>query len=248
MKQKSGERFLENKCPHCGKEMPKSAAFCMHCMRAREEKKIQLKPPKKSNKKVLILCACALAVALTAAALWIALGHKQEQAVNTVEPAVSSTAASAATTAPTTQKQTSSTKKKAKTTKEQTTKKDTTQATAAEQPPQNTPAQPATRAPATTAASTDVVIDGSALTDYPNTKTDSSYTIPYAVSSISSGAFHGNPYLRTLKFSKRTNVSCNWSNLFANLPNLETIYIYTGTSADTQGMQYFDGEIIYYYD
>lgn len=229
--------------------MPKSSAFCMHCMRGLDEKDYQFKPPEKGNKKALILCACALAVAIIGTALFLTVGHKKIEAEGTSAPAPSSTTA-APTTAAATEKPTKTTTKKPKTTKKQTTKKEAaTQAPAAqEEAQQYEPAQPATKAPETTAPSTQVVFDGSVLTDYPNARTDSSYTIPYSVTSIASGAFHGNSYLRTLKFSKRTNLSCNWSNLFANLPNLETIYIYTGTSADTQGMQYFDGEIIYYYD
>lgn len=150
--------------------------------------------------------------------------------------------ATQATTAKTTTAKKAATKKETKTTAATTEAAAVTQA---QTQPQTTQA-PATKA--ATTASNAVSISSGTLSDYPNTKQDSFYAIPYGVSTIATGAFHGNAYLRTLKFSKRANLNCNWSNLFANLPNLSTIYIYAGTSADTQGMQYFDGEIIYYYD
>ena len=86
------------------------------------------------------------------------------------------------------------------------------------------------------------------LKKYPSSRKSSSYTVPYEVKEISKDAFKDNKYLKTLKFSKRADLKCNWDNLFASLSGLETIYIYAGTSADTQGMQFFTGEIVYYYD
>ena len=232
---------MENKCPHCGKPMPKSSAFCMHCMQGIGEKDALAVPHHKSKKSVVLVCALVLVILLSGGIAFAAIRHRTPalseteaaDSVNVIESSVSSTAASVPSTA----------KKQAKTTKKQAAKKATTAketaappATQAPEQPTYAPEQPQTK-PAPTAADNEVVIQANVLSDYPNGKTDSSYTIPYDVTSISANAFHGNTHLRALKFSKRTNVSCNWSNLFANLPNLETIYIYTGTSADTQGMQ-----------
>ena len=85
------------------------------------------------------------------------------------------------------------------------------------------------------------------LVSYPSSRKDRSYTVPSTVTKINSGAFR-NSYLETLTFSKRQSLDCDWAELFAGLPNLKTIYIYTGTDADTVGKQYFNGEIIYYYE
>ena len=236
---------MENKCPHCGAQLPKSSAFCMHCMQGIYEKEVVPAPQKKSKKSAMIILIALLAIGICSGIAYAAVHRRAIGEQTTVSTSVSTSAATSETQAQTTTKQTTTKKKKKK--KKTTTKAQTTAApdTAAAQPATEA-TQPATQAPAT--QNTQVLISGSVLTDYPNTRRDSSYTIPYEVSSISGGAFHGNPYLRTLRFSKRANLSCNWSSLFANLPNLETIYIYTGTTADTQGMQYFDGEIIYYYD
>ena len=215
------------------------------------EKDYQIKQSKKSNKTVIIICVLLAAVVLSGILTFAIIHHKKAVRQAELKASTSATTTEPTTQVTTTEKATENTtnkaQKKAKT-KKKAEKKETSapQTTIVEEIIYETAPQ-TTKAPPTT-ASNKVVISGSVLSDYPNSKQDSSYTIPYTVTSISSGAFHGNPYLKSLKFSKRTNVSCNWSNLFANLPNLEKIYIYTGTSADTQGMQYFDGEIIYYYD
>ena len=239
---------MDNKCPHCGQPMPKSSSFCMHCMQITYEKDFQLQQNKKSNLSAIIICILAIIVLLSGIFAIVTIKHKRAVKQTSVKASISTTKPDTqATIQKATQTTTSATKKqtpkKQKPKKKVTTSPPTTiiEEIIYETAPQTTKAPPTT-------ASNKVVINGSMLSDYPNSKQDSSYTIPYSVTSISADAFHGNTYLHSLKFSKRVNVSCNWSNLFASLPNLEKIYIYTGTSADTQGMQYFDGEIIYYYD
>ena len=238
--------FLENKCPHCGQPLPKSSAFCLHCMQGLHDKDVPTASDNKRKKGAVILCLLLLLFALSGSVAFALTRHARSASV-TEAPQTASTTIAPVTAATTTQP----TGADVQTTTEKQTKKETTNATTAPtattQENTTQAAPQTTKAPETT-ASNQVIISGSVLSDYPNTRRDSSYTIPYGVTSIANNAFHGNPYLRSLKFSKRTNVSCNWSNLFASLPNLERIYIYTGTTADTQGMQYFDGEIIYYYD
>lgn len=240
---------MENKCPHCGQPMPKSSSFCMHCMQSIYEKDYQLKQNKKSNKNAVIICVLAAVIAVSGILAFVIIRHKKASENLLPVSAVSTSATETSAQLTTTQKAPETTTKKAakkKTKKEKKKATTAAQTTVVKEIIYETAPKP-TKAPSTT-ASNKVVINGGVLSDYPNSKKDSSYTVPYSVTSISSGAFHGNTHLKSLKFSKRTNLSCNWSNLFANLPNLEKIYIYTGTSADTQGMQYFDGEIIYYYD
>lgn len=231
---------MENKCPHCGKPMPKSSNFCMHCMRGLDERDAPCVSGKSGKKSSLILCAVLLIIALGGSAAFASAHRNKSKQVTTLSQAL--------TTSATTQTASQNTTAAPSTTKKQKAQKQTSTTAPSTQAQVVTQAPPPTTTQAPTTASNQVVISDGVLTDYPNTKQDSFYTIPYSVKSIANGAFHGNTYLRTLKFSKRTNVACNWSSLFASLPNLETIYIYTGSSADTQGMQYFDGEIIYYYD
>ena len=241
---------MENNCPHCGKPLPKASSFCMYCMHAIHEKDIAPKPRKKRKRSVMIAFISLLIIILSGSIAFVLIRNKPVKAETSVR--VSTTAVTIVTqsaTQTTTAKKTTA-KKETATKKKKAAKKETTtaptEAAVVTQPQPQTTQAPATRA--ATTASNAVNINGGTLSDYPNTKQDSFYAIPYEVSSIATGAFHGNAYLRTLKFSKRATLSCNWSNLFANLPNLTTIYIYAGTTADTQGMQYFDGEIIYYYD
>lgn len=91
-----------------------------------------------------------------------------------------------------------------------------------------------------------VVTSGSKIVYYPPGKTNSTYTISYDITEIQANAFKDNRHLRSIRFSKRENLKCNWTNLFSSVPNLNAIYIYPGTSADLNGIQHFDGEIIYY--
>ena len=228
---------MENKCPHCGKPMPKSSAFCMYCMHAINERETPPVFQKSSKKGSLILCCFLLFFLLCGSISFALTYHRKPKPATTVSQTVS------VSETKTEQEVIQSTTKKKKMKEETSTSSPTTQAQVTTQKPTET-----STAKAPTTSSNQVLINNGVLSDYPLTKTDSVYSIPYAVTHIVDNAFHGNPYLRTLKFSKRSNLHCNWSNLFASLPNLETIYIYTGTNADTEGMQYFDGEIIYYYD
>ncbi|MBQ6380044.1 MAG: zinc ribbon domain-containing protein [Clostridia bacterium] len=241
---------MENKCPHCGKPLPKASSFCMYCMHAIHEKDIAPKPRKKRKRSVMIALISLLIIILSGSLAFVLIRNKPVKTETSVRVSTTAvtTVTQSATQTTTAKKNTAkkeTTTKKKKAAKNETTTAPTEAATVTQPQPQTTQA-PATRA--ATTASNAVSINGGTLSDYPNTKQDSFYAIPYGVSTIATGAFHGNKYLQTLKFSKRANLNCNWSNLFANLPNLSTIYIYAGTSADTQGMQYFDGEIIYYYD
>lgn len=91
-----------------------------------------------------------------------------------------------------------------------------------------------------------VVYNDSTLVYYPSAKTNSEFTIPNYVTKIEKNAFKSNKYLESIKFSKNESFNCDWKNLFSSLENLNTIIIYAGTNADLIGMQYFDGEIVYY--
>lgn len=91
-----------------------------------------------------------------------------------------------------------------------------------------------------------VVFIGSKLVYYPAGISKTSYTIPDFVDEISNDAFKGNTKIKKLRFSNNENFKCDWKNLFKSLENLESIVVYSGTPADTSGIQYFDGEIIYY--
>lgn len=240
---------MENKCPHCGKPLPKASSFCMYCMHGIHEREIVLKPEKMHKRSVMIILISLLFIILGGSIAFVLIYGKsaKEETTLTASTATVTSATETATQATTAK---TTTAKKAATKKETKTTAATTEAAAVTQAQTQPQARqaPAPTTKAATTASNAVSISGGTLSDYPNTKQDSFYAIPYGVSTIATGAFHGNAYLQTLKFSKRANLNCNWSNLFANLPNLSTIYIYAGTSADTQGMQYFDGEIIYYYD
>lgn len=90
-----------------------------------------------------------------------------------------------------------------------------------------------------------IVITGGVLRHYPATATNQSYEIPYGVTKIADNAFSGNKYITSLTFSDRETLDCNYANLFNSLPNLNTIYIYPGTSPDLDGKQYFWGKVVY---
>lgn len=90
-----------------------------------------------------------------------------------------------------------------------------------------------------------IVISSGILKHYPATATNTHYTIPHSVTKIADNAFSGNKYITSLEFSSRENLDCNYANLFNSLPNLNTIYIYPGTSPDLEGKQYFWGKVVY---
>ena len=90
-----------------------------------------------------------------------------------------------------------------------------------------------------------VVYKENTLVFYPPAKKDTAFTIPENVTSLKESAFH-NSLLTTLTFNKSSAFDCNWQALFAALPQLESIRVYPGSSADLVGAQYFSGEIVYY--
>lgn len=250
---------MEKRCPKCGGYLPKNASFCMHCCNLVSVRTVpankEIKPKKT---KWLILSSAIVLLAVVC----IIYGNSKTQSNKTVQEhtvvTVSEFAETSQSTSETTAKETtattSSTTKAAETvpstvpsteevtsaliiyeTAEQTTEQKTTVKT-----------KKTTKKP--TGTKQDVEIQNGTLISYPKNKKTSIYTIPYSVKSIKKGAFRGNKYIKKLKFSKRENVKCDWNDLFSSLPNLKTIYIYAGTNADTEGMQYFGGEIVYYYD
>ncbi len=259
---------MKMKCPNCGAELPQGAGFCLHCFTVIGEKKPPQaqKAPSKGRQKLIIVIISALVIAAGAVAVFCAAGRPEkapEQSEGVVAVSTESTTSAARTAAQSTEKSTEKkTEKPAETsasteatsqTEAQTgtasTRADTEQ-TSGETTKKETTAKETTakKEKTTKKESTAVVIKNGVLLKYPAARKSSSYTIPYGVTSISKNAFETNRYLKTLKFSKRENLKCDWNNLFSALPNLKTIYIYAGTSADTEGMQYFGGEIIYYYD
>lgn len=258
---------MENKCPHCGCDLPKSAAFCMHCFSVIAPQSAPY-PEKVKRRKftgaviglclLVLVCSTVTALALSRQTQPPLLSSETESIFDsdtTAFPSVTllqENGSDAPESTPTTALETIPADSTAAF--EQTTAATTTSAVAN---PAGTTTQQAATTKATTQKSTtakseeatpaEVMISDGTLTYYPADKKDRSYTIPYSVSTISRNAFN-NPYLQTLTFSKRERLSCDWENLFAGLPNLKAIYIYAGTDADTQGMHYFDGEIIYYYE
>lgn len=250
------DNVMENRCPKCGCELPKDAAFCLHCFSNVNEKSpsVATNNIKRHRPAVLIILAliivgCGLLLLYlqksssnnipSTTTMQITEATEQEldpssKTIRTTEERTEkvTTTAQPTTTAPvTTEAQTTVTQT---TTEEQTastTKQTTTQKTTQKSPQQENES---------------IVIKDGKLISYPKNKKDSSYTIPYSVKSIKNDAFGGNPYIKKLKFSKREEITCDWANLFSSLPNLETIYICAGTSVDIEGMQYFGGEIIYY--
>lgn len=244
---------MDKKCPNCGNALPEEASFCMHCFTPLNITPLESsKANKEKPKKIIVLISLAACVTI----LFSVFSHSynsKSQNDNTTTSAKQTTTISTTTTkkAEAVQKTTvaNSTTKIISTTasttavstsnQQKTTKATTTQTSTKI----NTTKKSTTIKPTSPPT---VVIEGGTLSNYPSDRTNSSYTIPSSVTKISGDAFNNNKYLKTLKFSKREAVECDWSNLFSNLPNLETVYVYPGTSADLEGLQYFDGEIVYY--
>ncbi len=247
---------MENKCPNCGAELPEEASFCLNCMKPRSITPPAQQPaPKKRGRLLPPLLIAVIVIALSATVLRaIALRNEPETTVS-APPSVSQAQAErtteittakdvttapeatqkATTTAPTTTEATASESTTAETTTAATTALTTTETTTV-----------TTTKKETTTASAEIVYEGSTLIQYPVARTESSYTVPYSVKTIADGAFGKNKNLKTVKFSKREKVNCDWEQLFSSLPNLKTVYVYPGTDADLKGLQYFDGEIVYY--
>lgn len=90
-----------------------------------------------------------------------------------------------------------------------------------------------------------VLYQKNALIFYPPAKKDVSFTIPETATSLKESAFN-HARFTTLTFNKSSTFECDWETLFAALPQLESIRVYPGSSADLVGAQYFSGEIVYY--
>lgn len=249
---------MDKKCPNCGNALPEEASFCLHCFTPLNVTPLDISEAGKNKSKkffVLILFAlCAVILIST----FICVHNSKSHNDNTTTSAKQTTTISTSTTKQTTTKKTEAVQKTTvakSTTKIISTTASTTDVSSSKQQKttkattkQTTTKKTTTKKATTikTTALSPVIIDGGTLTNYPAGRANSSYTVPYSVTKIAGDAFNNNKYLKTLKFSKREAVECDWSNLFSSLPNLETVYVYPGTSADLEGLQYFDGEIVYY--
>lgn len=252
---------MENRCPNCNSPLPTGAGFCLHCFTMLNKKAPPESEKVKKNKTALIVI-CALIIACG-----VALGfflnnkpsaNKEPESVSVIVSESKSEAESLdeKTSEAVTQKATTEKTTVSETASEETSSEATTQTTneiTSLTTTETTTATTETTKNSTTKKETttkqeEIIIKNGVLKSYPKSLKASSYTIPYSVTKIEKGAFTGNRNIKTLKFSKRESVSCNWQSLFSELSGLKTIYIYAGTSVDTEGMQYFGGEIIYYYD
>lgn len=239
---------MGKKCCNCGEALPEEASFCLHCFTPLNVVPLESQETinKKSNKYIkyilIVLCGTILISTITIMCFLnskngndTTLSPTDKQAVTTGLSTTKTTETTQNTTVANTDTKVSST------TKQKNTTKSTTQQTTTE--------KATTTKKATTVKTTQtpkIIVSNGTLVNYPNSRTNSSYSIPYNVTKISNNAFNNNKHIKSLRFSKREKVECNWSNLFSSLPNLETVYVYPGTSADLEGLQYFDGEIIYY--
>lgn len=236
---------MDKKCPNCGNALPEEASFCMHCFTPLNITPLESSESGKNKSKrffVLILFAlCAVILIST----FICVHNSKSHNDNTTTSAKQTKTISTSTTKQTTTKKTEAVQKT--TVSKSTTAKPTSTTTTALQTTKTTKLTTTKKATTIkTTAAPPVIIEGDILTNYPADRTNSSYTVPYNVTKIAGNAFNNNKHLKTLKFSKRETVDCDWRNLFSSLPNLETVYVYPGTSADLEGLQYFDGEIVYY--
>lgn len=237
---------MDKKCPSCGNALPEEASFCMRCFTPLNITPLESSDSGKNKSKNFIifvfLVLCAIVLISTLFYSYNLKSHDDTTTFSVKQVTTMSTA----TTKQTTTKKDLTTENTTVT--ESTTAKPTSTTTTAVQTTKTTTKLTTTKKATTikTTVAPPVVIDGSILTNYPADRTNSSYTVPYNVTKIASNAFNNNIHLKTLRFSKRETVECDWHNLFLNLPNLETVYVYPGTSADLEGLQYFDGEIVYY--
>ena len=237
--------MLDKKCPNCGNALPEEASFCMHCFTPLNITPLESSESGKNKSKrffVLILFAlCAVILVSTLICVHNSKGHNDAATTSSKQVTTISTS----TTRQATTQKVEATQKT--TVSKSTTAKPTSTTTTALQTTKTTKLTTTKKATTIkTTAAPPVIIEGDILTNYPADRTNSSYTVPYNVTKIAGNAFNNNKHLKTLKFSKRETVDCDWRNLFSSLPNLETVYVYPGTSADLEGLQYFDGEIVYY--
>ena len=235
---------MNRKCPHCGEIIPEEAKYCLKCMNYT----IELSNPKtidsinKSNKSRIIIICTSVLIVIAAVAATIIANSSQKLETTTMLSSVSSTAPEPS----------SSASIKSETTLDKT-KSNETYTTEATTSTTTTTATTTTTTEATTITTTSAkkvtstpkpIIRNETLISYPAKIKKTSYRIPYKVKSISSNAFN-NKHLKSLYFSERENLDCDWKSLFGGLPNLQTIYIYPGTSVDIEGKQYFQGKIVY---
>lgn len=240
----------EKKCPHCNSAIPEESPYCMHCgkyvtgLRTTKSQPTDTKSKKKKTAAALLIALAAI-ILISSSTIIFASQHKTKPHPTTTAKIVTTKKTSTATTLKPT------TKKKEKVTTTESTTVPTTTTTTTEPTTTTTTTAPTTKAttakPTKKKTTTEVLtptISGSVLKKYPTDKKDSTYEIPYKVKKISRGAFD-NKYITTLKFSSREDVECDYNELFRSMPNLKTIYIYAGTTADLDGKQYFHGKIIY---
>lgn len=250
--------LLVKKCPNCGQNIPEEASFCLHCFSPQNVTPIKLIEEKKKKPKAVIFSALIALLIITLVTVIICVGGLKNDDNDKGQSTERTTASSTVTTKrQTTTKKVSTTENTTVT--EITTAKPTSDTTSTEHTSTATSTEDISTKKATTKLTTtkkattsektsspSVIINGNTLMNYPAERKNTTYTIPYDVTKIANNAFNGNKYIKTLKFSKREMIECDWNNLFSNLPNLEAVYVYPGTSADLEGLQYFDGEIVYY--
>ena len=252
---------LGKRCPNCGSDLPEEASFCLDCFTPLNVTPIITKESSKKQPKgiIYLILAIVFVSALVSVLIVSTTAKKQDNSTTQSTTTAAAMAIKVTTSKQSTTKKTVSTEKSTATdstaetestttsTTESTTKATTTTKPTTTKKKSTTKAVTTTKRAITTEKTTtpSVVINEGTLVSYPPDKTSSTYKIPYNVKKINNNAFN-NKYIKTIKFSKRETVECDWANLFSCLPNLKTVYVYPGTSADLEGLQYFDGEIVYY--
>lgn len=244
---------MEKKCCNCGEALPEEASFCMHCFTPLNTTSLGTNetPNKKSNKLTKYISAVLCITLFISTITIICFFNSKSGNDTTPSKSDAQTITVGLSTAKTSEEAKNTTlsntnAKPSSTTKKTSTEKSTSQQAATDSTTKTTTTTTKKATTVKTTQEAKIVVSNGTLINYPANRTSSSYSIPYDVSKISSNAFNNNEHIRALKFSKRENIECNWSNLFSSLPNLETVYVYPGTSADLEGLQYFNGEIVYY--
>lgn len=243
---------MNRKCPHCGERIPEEAKYCLKCMNYTVElsNPITDQKSKKNNKsKIILICVSILVIIAAAISILISKvsssSPKDDETVssNSISTSISNNSQSSSNLNEITSNNTETSE--ASTTQTTTeTKTETTTTTTTSTVPITETTTLATTATKKATSAPKPIINNGILESYPSGIKKSSYKIPYSVKSISPNAFH-NKHLKTLYFSNRENLECDWASLFYGLPKLQTIYIYPGTSVDIDGKQYFKGKIVY---
>lgn len=257
-------------CPHCGKDIPEEASFCLACYRRiNSPEPAELAPSAKSAKKAPVAAVSLAVIALAAFIVLITsdkpdapkpqtVSHSGAPISVSAEPSTAETEKTkeTATASPPSTEAESKTETTTSVSTEPATEAQTTTAPASETTEKTTEKKTAEKTANTTKATTkapkatvpeEVTIKNGVLLAYPSGATASSYTVPYSVTKIAPGAFAKNKYLKTIKFSKREEVECDYSGLVSDLPKLKTVYIYPGTTADLN-INCFNGKKVVYYD